>query len=149
MPIQGVSSTHIKAFVMGEHRMNVLIIDPDWQFTQQAMTTLERKGNVVLSQPDADHAMNQARAWRPDVVIVAAELAAGGVLEELSALPQRPGILLTGWMDSTDLVWRAWQRGGDELLMKPLLKASELHTAIIAALESAAVGEGTAAAASA
>lgn len=129
--------------------MNLLIIDPDWQFTQQAMTTLETKGSVVLAQPDPDHALNQARAWKPDVVIVAAELASSGILEELTALPQRPGILLTGWMDRTDLVWRAWQRGGDELLMKPLLKASELHTAIIAALESAAVGERAATAASA
>ncbi len=129
--------------------MNVLIIDPDWQFTQQAMTTLEHKGSVVLAQPDPGHALSQARAWRPDVVIVAAELAPDGILEELTALPQRPGILLTGWMDRTDLVWRAWQRGGDELLMKPLLNPAELHPAMVAALESAAVGERTAAAASA
>ena len=129
--------------------MNVLIVDPDWQFTHHAMTTLEQKGDMVLAQPDPAHALNQARCWHPDVVIVAAELAESGILEDLAALPQRPGILLTGWMDRYDRVWRAWQRGGDELLMKPLLRAGELHPAIIAALESAATGERTATAASA
>jgi DNA-binding response OmpR family regulator len=129
--------------------MNVLIVDPDWHFTQQAMATLERKGSVVLAQPDPAHALNQACAWRPDVVIVAAELAGSGIIEDLAALPQRPGVLLTGWMDRTDRVWRAWQRGGDELLMKPLLDPAELHPAIVAALESAATGERTATAASA
>ena len=30
-----------------------------------------------------------------------------------------PFMLLTGWLDRYDRVWRAWQRGGDELLIKP------------------------------
>ena len=43
-------------------------------------------------------------------------------------------------MDRYDRAWRAWQTGGDELLMKPVFTSAELHQAIVTALENAAAG---------
>ena len=95
---------------------------------------------MVAYQPKPTLAIAQVQKWRPDLVIVASELADSGVIEAIGRLKERPAVLLTGWMDRYDIAWRAWQRGGDELLMKPLFKADELQEAIITALENAAIG---------
>ncbi len=52
----------------------------------------------------------------------------------------RPAGLLTGWVDRFDVTWRAWQTGGDELLIKPMFREEDLHEAIVMALENAATG---------
>ena len=62
------------------------------------------------------------------------------MLERMHGLPSSPAVLLTEHMDRYDRAWRAWQKGGDELLMKPVFKSDELHTAVVAALENAAAG---------
>ena len=120
--------------------MKVLIIDPDWRFAQQATTHLESHAHLVVHQPKIALALVQTQRWQPDLVIVASELADTGVLEAIGRIKGRPAILLTGWMDRYDIAWRAWQRGGDELLMKPLFRADELHEGIVTALENAAIG---------
>lgn len=120
--------------------MRVLIADPDHHFANQATRLLESRAHLVVNQSDAGQAALTARHWRPDLAIVAEELAETGLIEEISSLTPRPAILMVGWMDRYDRVWRAWQRGGDELLMKPVFTNEELHTAIVAALENAAVG---------
>ena len=60
------------------------------------------------------------------------------LLEALRVLPDRPAVLLTEHMDRYDRAWRAWQRGGDELLMKPVFYAHELQQGIVTAMENAA-----------
>ncbi len=120
--------------------MKVLIADPDWRFAQHATLYLESRAHLVARHADHVKAIEAARHWQPDLVIVSEELAETGLIDELQALQPRPAILLTGWMDRFDKVWRAWQRGGDELLMKPIFSASELQAAIIMALENAATG---------
>lgn len=83
-------------------------------------------------------AEEQARRWVPELVILAAELALRGqLLELLSSLDPRPAVLLTERMDRFDRAWRAWQKGGDELLLKPMLSTHDLHLAIVAARENA------------
>ena len=64
-------------------------------------------------------------------------------MEGLARLNPQPAVLLTIWMDRYDIAWRAWQRGGDELLMKPLFNTGELHLAIVTALQNAAAGTRT------
>jgi len=49
-------------------------------------------------------------------------------------------VLLTGWLDRYDIAWRAWQKGGDELLIKPVFSTDDIHEAIVTALENAAAG---------
>jgi len=120
--------------------MKVVIADPDWRFAEQATSYLESRAHLVVYQPHPDEALAQAAHWQADLVIVAAELAGKGLLESLYQLKPRPAVLLTGWMDRYTRVWRAWQRGGDELLMKPVFKSEELHLAIVTALENAAAG---------
>jgi DNA-binding response OmpR family regulator len=120
--------------------MKVLIADPDWHFAEQASTYLESHAHLVVHQPVARLALAQARHWQPDLVIVAAELAAAGLLESLAAASPRPAVLLVDHMDRFARAWRAWQQGGDELFLKPVLKPTDLHEAIVAALENAAAG---------
>ena len=123
--------------------MKVLIADPDWRFARNTRDYLESHAHLVLSHAEADHVMDRVRTWQPDLVILAAELAEPGLLNELTSSPNRPALLLTEYMDRYDRAWRAWQQGGDELLMKPVFKSSELHQAIVTALENAAAGTRT------
>lgn len=123
--------------------MKVLIADPDWRFARKTRDYLESHAHMVLSHAESDHVMERVRSWHPDLVIIAAELAEKGLLNELSGLPDRPAILLTEYMDRYDRAWRSWQKGGDELLMKPVFKTSELQQAIVTALENAAAGTRT------
>jgi hypothetical protein len=49
-------------------------------------------------------------------------------------------VLLTEHMDRYDRAWRAWQVVGDELLMKPVFNAHEIHMGVVMALEAHAAG---------
>ena len=49
-------------------------------------------------------------------------------------------MLLTENLDRFDRAWRAWQQGGDELLLKPVLSTHDLHQAIVTARENAVAG---------
>jgi len=120
--------------------MKVLIVDPDWRFAQQAGSYLEKFAHLVVHQTAGDQAIAQAEHWRPDLVVLAAELAADGLLEGLCRLSPRPAVLLTEHMDRYDRAWRVWQKGGDELLMKPVFTHDDLHLAVVTALENAAAG---------
>ncbi len=123
--------------------MKVLIADPDWRFTEQASTFLESHAHLVVRESDPRHALARAFRWRPELVIVSAELAEGGILEALATIKPRPAVLLTDYMDRFDRAWRAWQRGGDELFLKPILKDDDLHEAVVTAMENAATGTRT------
>ncbi len=120
--------------------MKVLIVEPDWRFSQQATEYLESHAHLVVHQLRPAEAIGKADHWHPDLVIVASELAETGILEALAQLDSAPAILLTGWMDRYDVAWRAWQRGGDDLLIKPVFQTEELHEAIVMAMENAAAG---------
>ncbi len=121
--------------------MKVLIVDPDWRFAKQAGDFLESLAHLVICNARSDEAMDRARHWGPDLVILDAELAGKGLIDSIVDLSPRPAVLLTGWMDRYDQVWRAWQRGGDELLIKPVFRSSDLLEAIVTARENAATGE--------
>jgi len=120
--------------------LKVLIADPDWRFSHQVSLFLESHAHLVTRESQADQAIERVQRWRPDLVIASCEFAEEGLLEPIYQLTPRPAVLLTGWMDRYDRVWRAWQRGGDELLMKPVLRSQELHWAIVTALENATTG---------
>jgi len=120
--------------------LKVLIADPDWRFTEQASRYLESHAHLVVCEAGLREARAHALHWRPDLVILAVELANRGLLEPIAAIKPRPAVLLTGRMDRFDLAWRAWQKGGDELLMKPVFQVDELHQAIVTALENRTTG---------
>jgi DNA-binding response OmpR family regulator len=119
--------------------MKVLIADPDWYFAELAQYHLESRAHLVVHQANPFHALAQARRWQPDVAIVSAEPAFSGLMQKLYTLQPRPAILLVDHMDRFARAWRAWQRGGDELLLKPILRFEELHDSLVGALENAAV----------
>ncbi len=120
--------------------MRVLIADPDWRFARQASAYLESHAHMVVRCSNGEQVLDMASRWSPDLVMVSERLTEGGLLEELHAMEDRPAVLLIGRMDRYDRVWRAWQRGGDELLMKPVFRSRELHAAVVAALENAVSG---------
>ncbi len=121
--------------------MKVLIVEPDWRFARDAAAYLESHAHLVVQESRLDNALQRAEHWQPDLAIIASELAEDGLLDRLNDTDgQRPAVLLTGWMDRYDVAWRAWQKGGHELLMKPIFTTDELHEAIVAALENAAAG---------
>ena len=120
--------------------MKILILETDWQFARQATEYLESHAHLVVHQVDAGEALEHAKHWEPDLVITAADLADTGVIEAMADLDSQPAVLLTGWMDRYNQAWRAWQRGGHELLLKPILRADELEEAIVSARENAVAG---------
>jgi DNA-binding response OmpR family regulator len=120
--------------------MKVLLVEPDWRFAQMASDYLESHAHLVVRETRADSALQRADHWQPDLAIVAAELAEDGFAERLAEISPGTAVLLTGWLDRYDIAWRAWQTGGDELLMKPVFSTDELHEAIVAALENATTG---------
>jgi DNA-binding response OmpR family regulator len=127
--------------------MKVLILDADWHFLQQARDFLESRGHLTCHITEPAQAVAKAEHWRPDLVVVSTELKGcgdGDLLERLSLLEPRPAILLTANLDRFAQAWRAWQKGGDEVLFKPLLHPSELHVAIVTALENSLCPQGRA-----
>jgi len=121
--------------------MKVLVVDPDWRFASKVVSQLESHAHLVVHLTMKSHTLPQADRWQPDLVILAAEFAQDGLLEKLRDLPSPPAVLLTEYMDRYDRAWRAWQKGGHELLIKPMLTDGELHEAVVAALENAVSGE--------
>jgi len=120
--------------------LKVLIIDADRHFAAKATRYLEAHAHLVVHQPAATLALAQIKHWRPDLVILAADAAENGLAGKIFALPNRPAVLLTEHMDAYARAWRAWQMGGDELLMKPVFTAGEFRQAVTTALENAACG---------
>ena len=114
------------------------MVESDWDFESKAVGYFESRGDLVVRH-SSEAAVRESQNWQPDVVILAAELAGEDILNGLRALPSRPAILITEHMSRFDRAWRAWQLGGDELLMKPLFHSRELHDAVIIALKRAAL----------
>ena len=123
--------------------MKVLITDPDWQFSQRAMNYLESLANTVSYKSSIAEANATLESFQPDLVIIAAQYIDDGSidLDDLYSVDSEPAVLLTEHMARYDRAWRAWQKGGDELLMKPIFRSDELWTAVKAALENAATGQ--------
>ena len=119
--------------------LRVLIVDTDIRFVEQARRHLEACGHHG-AHVDVSRVTQRAEQWRADLVIASAELPLvhqGELLSALHDVDQRPAVLLTASMDRFDLAWQAWHKGGDELLLKPMLNAAELHCAIATARQNA------------
>ncbi len=124
--------------------LKVLICDADHRFVERASHFLISHGHQVISEPFLEEVADLVGHWRPDVLVLSSDAAdgeGGKILRKIQHSNPRPAILLTGQLDRFDAAWRAWRQGGDELLLKPVIHVWELHTAIIAAIESATTKE--------
>lgn len=120
--------------------MKVLVVDSDWRFAEQASAFLEARAHLVVTESRPKNALTHAEHWQPDLVMVAAEYADKGLIEALYQMNPRPAVLIVGRMDRYDKAWQAWQKGGDELLMKPVFKGDEIHQAVVTAMENRVTG---------
>lgn len=120
--------------------MRVLIVDTDWRFVRQATEYLESRAHQVVHQNHPGYAIMQANHWQPDLVILAAELADDRLVNSLGSTPNPPAVLLTEHAERYDRAWRAWQKCGHELLMKPVFQSRELQDAITTAMKNAVLG---------
>jgi DNA-binding response OmpR family regulator len=123
--------------------MKILIMETDWQFAGKVTRYLESHAHLVVNYSDTSEALKKINGWKPDLVILSADLAEKDLLNGIHAVDGRPAILLTGWMERYDVAWRAWQAGGDDLLLKPVLRSEELEEAILTARENAISGGAT------
>lgn len=114
----------------------ILIVESDRRFADQLVRYFESKGSHALVQTP-ESVLESAGRCKPDLVILSAEFASISLLRDLRLLPERPAILLTEEMSFYRRAWRAWQMGGDELLIKPVLKASQLADAVFEAMKNA------------
>jgi DNA-binding response OmpR family regulator len=120
--------------------MKVLLVDNDWRFVRQATSYLESRAHLVSHQTQLTDALAQVDHWQPDLVVLSSEIAQLGVLAALKGRKNRPAILLTGYLDQYHEVWRAWQDGGDDVLIKPVMSGQEFQMAITTAMENAVAG---------
>jgi DNA-binding response OmpR family regulator len=120
--------------------MKVLITDPDWEFARKAWAHLEACADLVLWETQPQQIVARTESWQPDLLIVSARQVEQGLLDQLPDHCLRPAVLVTEHMADCDRAWRAWHRGGDELLLKPVFHCRELREAITTALRNAACG---------
>jgi DNA-binding response OmpR family regulator len=116
--------------------MRIMIVESDWQFEAKVTRFFENHAHLVSSRT-SETALEHAKSWRPELIILSAEYAEEKLLDGLRALEPSPAVLLTEHMSRFDRAWRAWQVGGDELLMKPIFHYHELQQAVVSALEHA------------
>jgi len=120
--------------------MKVLIVDSDWYFVNQASGILESKGYHVVEEGNPVEALERAQQLRPDVILVNVELeevCQGEMLDRLGEILPKPAVVLVSVLERFDKAWQAWQKGGHEVLFKPILHPSELHVAIFNARQNA------------
>ncbi len=118
--------------------MKIMIVESDWRFKVKVTRYFESRADWVVRQTPTG-AVRCARAWNPDLVLLSAEYVNESLLAGLRALETPPAILLTEHMSQFQRAWRAWQLGGDELLMKPVFHTRELREAANTALKRAAI----------
>ena len=118
--------------------MKIIIVDSDWRFVSKATQYFESFADTIIQQ-SAFSLVSRTRTWNPDLIILSAEYATGDLLESLQSISPRPAVLLTEHMSRYDRAWAAWQRGGDELLMKPVFKSQDLRDAVLVAMQKAAI----------
>jgi DNA-binding response OmpR family regulator len=119
--------------------MRVIIVESDRQFAEKAATYFEGHGDQVINESPTT-LIDRLRHWQADLLLLSAESATEELMNAIRALRAGPAILLSEHMSRFQRAWSAWQRGGHELLMRPIFHAYELREAVTVALENAAVG---------
>jgi len=120
---------------MPDKRMlKILICDPDRKFVQTARRILGSEGHTVVVEANLCEAARLALKNIPDVVVLPSEFAndpnADLIIEIIHHMTPRPAVLLTIQMARFDIARKAWLKGADGTLFKPILQDQELKAAI-------------------
>ena len=118
----------------GKRTLRILICDADREFVQAAERILGAEGHTVVAEADLCKATRLALKSAPDVIVLPSEFADNPNADLITALihrlTPRPAILLTIRMARFDLARKAWQKGADGTLFKPILEDQELKREI-------------------
>jgi two-component system KDP operon response regulator KdpE len=117
----------------------ILVVDDEWELRQLLQTGLGGYGYVVEVAADGVEAVERARDWRPDVIVLDLELPGLhgiDVCRSIRAWSSVPIIVLTVRDADSDKI-RALDEGADDYLTKPF-SLGELLARIRVALRHAA-----------
>jgi len=117
-----------------KRKLRILICDADQKFVQAAERILGSEGHSIVAEADLCKAARLVLKNTPDVVVLPSEFAndpnADLIIEIIHHLTPRPAVLLTIQMARFDIARKAWLKGADSSLFKPILREQELKTAI-------------------
>jgi CheY-like chemotaxis protein len=120
--------------IPNKRTLRILVCDPDQEFVEAVERILGSEGHTVVAEADLCKAARLALQSTPDVIVLPSEFAddpnADLITELIHSLTPRPAILLTMQMVRFDLARKAWQKGADHSVFKPLLGEQELKAAI-------------------
>jgi two-component system KDP operon response regulator KdpE len=113
----------------------VLVVDDEADMRRALRAGLEQRGYDVLAVASGEEALREARAWRPDVLLL--DLGLPGLdgfetLERLRRSSRTPVIVVSVMPGESDKV-RALQLGADDYVVKPF-GLDELAARIVAVL---------------
>ena len=105
-------------------RSRILLVDDEENVVRALTYVLEREGFEVRAARDGDAALEAARAFAPDVILLEVEMSTRGGLETLAqireqeALKSTPVLLMCSQTRPRDVV-AGLERGADDFLTKP------------------------------
>jgi two-component system response regulator RegA len=100
----------------------LLVVDDDHAFCLALSASLRRRGATVVIAHDREEGLAEARAWRPERVVVDLRMPGGGlelVRELVAALPGVSIVVLTGYGSIATAV-EAVKAGAVQYLTKPV-----------------------------
>ncbi|MCO5169704.1 MAG: sigma-54 dependent transcriptional regulator [Planctomycetes bacterium] len=122
--------------------VRVLVVEDDPAMSLVVSAAVSELGHEVEAVPTAELALDRARAWRPDLVLLDVHLPGRGgidVLPDLLALDPRPAVVVLTAHPTADNAIDAMARGAAAHLEKPV-EPDELQAVISRVLTSAAAG---------
>ncbi len=118
----------------------VLVVEDDPAMSLVITSAVVELGHDVEAVPTAELALDRARAWRPDLVLLDVHLPGRGgidVLPDLQALDPRPAVVVLTAHPTADNAIDAMARGASAHLEKPI-EADELQAVVTRVLAAAA-----------
>ncbi|HUK46831.1 MAG TPA: response regulator transcription factor [Terriglobales bacterium] len=125
-----------------ENKGNILVVDDEPQITRVLKTTLSSQGYGVRSASDGEEALNELKAWSPDLIITDLRMPRMDGLElcrQVRKNSRLPIIVLSVKGEETTKV-EALDAGADDYVTKPF-SVNELLARVRAAFRRAAAAE--------
>lgn len=103
----------------------VLVVDDDRPTVEMLTLALEMEGYEVVTASAGPEALDTARVFHPDLVVLDVMMPGMSGLEVVRVLRRHPDLsttpvlLLSAWARNVD-VWSGWMAGADAYVTKPM-----------------------------